>query len=80
MEFKNHKSVTSWSGNVVGEVAELNFQKFAAILVTSFGVFEVFSVPFVGLNKASVKSARHPALLLLLLSLCFFVFFYSNLR
>lgn len=26
--------------------------------VTSFGVFEVFSEPFVGLNKASVKSER----------------------
>lgn len=27
-------------------------------VVTSFGVFEVFSEPFVGLNKASVKSER----------------------
>lgn len=26
--------------------------------VTSFGAFEVFSVPFVGLNKASVKSVK----------------------
>ncbi len=29
-----------------------------AAYVTSFGVFVVFSVPFVGLNKASVKSDR----------------------
>lgn len=73
VEFKKHRSIISQSGIVVGKVAELNFQKFSAILVTSFGVFEVFSVPFVGLNKASVKSARHQALLFL------FFFFNSNM-
>lgn len=37
----------------------INFLK--SDFVTSFGVFEVFSEPFVGLNKASVKSETNHA-------------------